>query len=317
MASVPVLDVSSLTVRAGAVALVQDVSLAVRAGETLCVVGESGCGKSLTCLAAMGLLDPPLVATGAVRMFGQSLLGLDEAALGRIRGREAAMIFQNPGASLNPVQRVGDQVAEALAVHGACPAGTAGRRAVELLAEVGIPDPAGRARAYPHEISGGMAQRVMIAMAMACRPRLLFADEPTTALDVTVQAQIVRLLAELRQELGLALLFITHNLDLMAQICDRALVMYGGLVLEEAPVGALFATPQQPYTAALMNCVPRLTDVPGQLGVIEGAPPIAGRMGPGCPFEPRCAQRIERCATDRPPERVDGRRRVTCWVQAA
>ena len=305
MASEPVLDVSSLTVRAGAVALVQDVSLTVRAGETLCLVGESGCGKSLTCLAAMGLLEPPLVATGAVRMFGQPLLSLGEAALGRIRGRDAAMIFQNPAASLNPVHRVGDQVAEALAVHGKIPAGTARRRAIEMLAEVGIPDPAGRARAYPHEISGGMAQRVMIAMAMACRPRLLFADEPTTALDVTVQAQILRLMRDLVRQSGTALVFVTHDLGVVAEIADHVAVMYAGRVVETAPVEMLFRRPQHPYTRALMACRVRTNRGRSVLPAIEGTVPLPGLHPPGCAFSPRCSQAEPVCAT-LPPLRPTG-----------
>ena len=268
--SAAVLDIDALTVMAGDVALVQDVSFSVRGGETLCVVGESGCGKSLTCLAAMGLLEPPLAAMGSVRMFGQSVLGLDEAALNRIRGRDVAMIFQNSGASLNPVHRIRDQVAEALTIHQGQAAGAARRRAVELLAEVGIPDPARRARAYPHEISGGMGQRVMIAMAMACRPKLLFADEPTTALDVTIQAQILRLMRGLVQQSGMALVFVTHDLGVVAEIADQVAVMYAGRIVETAPVERLFRHPQHPYTRALMAC---------RIGANRGAKPAAGDRG--------------------------------------
>ena len=293
----PVLEASGLTVTAGNVALVQDVTLAVHAGETLCVVGESGCGKSLTCLAAMGLLEPPLTATGSVRMFGQEMLGLDEAALNCVRGRNAAMIFQNPGASLNPVHRVGDQVAEALSVHQNIPVAAAKRRAVELLAEVGIPDPVRRARSYPHEISGGMGQRVMIAMAMACRPKLLFADEPTTALDVTIQAQILRLTRGLVQRSGMAMVFVTHDLGVVAEVADHVAVMYAGRIVETAPVETLFRNPQHPYTRALMACRVGANRRAAVLPAIEGTVPMPGRRPPGCAFAPRCPQAAAVCAS--------------------
>ncbi len=294
----PVLQLSDLTVSAGVVALVQDVSLQVQAGETLCLVGESGCGKSLTCLAAMGLLEPPLaVQAGSVRMFGQEVVGLRESALNQLRGRDVAMIFQNPGMSLNPVHRVGDQVAEALVAHGGLGAGAAKRRAIELLAEVGIPDPARRYRSYPHEISGGMGQRVMIAMAVACRPRLLFADEPTTALDVTIQAQILRLLGGLARESGMALVFVTHDLGVVAEIADRVAVMYAGRIVETAPVDTLFRRPQHPYTRALMACRVGANRRVGLLPAIEGTVPLAGQRPPGCAFAPRCPQAAPVCAT--------------------
>ncbi len=297
--------------------VVRGVSFTLEPGEALGLVGESGSGKSQTALSILRLLKPPgRILSGSVRFEGVELTQLDDRAMSALRGAGLSMVFQDAMASLNPAFTIGTQITDAIRAHRPVTRSAARDLAVDALTRVGIREAGSRLTQYPHQFSGGMRQRALIAMAIACRPRLLVADEPTTALDVTVQAQIVRLLAELRQELGLALLFITHNLDLMAQICDRALVMYGGLVLEEAPVAALFATPHQPYTAALMGCVPRLSDVPGQLGVIEGAPPIAGRMGPGCPFEPRCSQRIDRCVTERPPERMDGDRRVTCWVAA-
>ena len=299
------------------VEVVRGVSFDLDEGEALGLVGESGSGKSQTALAILRLLKPPgRILGGSVRFAGQELTTASDAELTRLRGAGISIVFQDALAALNPAFTIGVQLEDVVMAHRGFSRRKARDVAVEALHLVGIPDAAGRLRQYPHQFSGGMRQRALIAMAVACRPKLLLADEPTTALDVTVQKQIVRLLADLRRELGLALLFITHNLDLMAEICDRAVVLYGGMVMEEAPTGPLFASPRQPYTRALLACVPRLRDAPGQLGSIAGAPPVAGRLGPGCPFEPRCQDRIERCAVERPAERVDGARRVACWAAA-
>jgi len=316
----PLLEVKDLRVgfpvNGRMVEVVRGVSFTLGSGEALGMVGESGSGKSQTALALLRLLKPPgHILSGSVRFEGTELTRASDGVMARLRGAGLSMVFQDAMASLNPAFTVGTQLTDVVRAHRRIGQGAARDVAVEALTRVGIHDAASRLTQYPHQFSGGMRQRVLIAMAIACRPRLLVADEPTTALDVTVQAQIVRLLAELRQQLGLALLFITHNLDLMAQICDRALVLYGGQVMEEARVTDLFATPRQPYTAALVACVPRLSDIPGQLGVIEGAPPVAGRLGPGCPFQPRCPRSIDRCLTERPPETWSGDRRIACWVQ--
>ena len=295
--------------------VVRGVSFTVDEGEALGLVGESGSGKSQTALAILRLLKPPgRILSGRVRFAGEELTTMSAAALARLRGAGISIVFQDALAALNPAFTIGTQLTDVIMAHRGLSRRAALDVAVEALTLVGIPNPAGRVGQYPHQFSGGMRQRALIAMAVACRPRLLLADEPTTALDVTVQKQIVRLLAQLRGELGLAMLFITHNLDLMAEICDRAVVLYGGMVMEEAPVGPLFAAPRQPYTRALLACVPRLRDAPGALGTIEGAPPIAGRLGAGCPFEPRCPDRLAVCGTERPVERREEARRVACWA---
>jgi oligopeptide/dipeptide ABC transporter ATP-binding protein len=297
------------------VEVVRGVSFSIDEGEALGLVGESGSGKSQTALAILRLLKPPgRILGGRVRFAGQELTSASPAALAALRGAGISIVFQDALAALNPAFTIGTQLTDVIMAHRGGTRARARDTAVEALARVGIPDPGGRLGQYPHQFSGGMRQRALIAMAVACGPKLLLADEPTTALDVTVQKQIVRLLAQLRQELGLALLFITHNLDLMAEICGRAVVLYGGMVMEEAPVAELFAAPRQPYTRALLACVPRLRDAPGQLGTIEGAPPVPGRLGAGCPFEPRCPARLDVCARERPAERAEGARRIACWA---
>jgi oligopeptide/dipeptide ABC transporter ATP-binding protein len=297
----------------GTIELVRGLSFTVEAGEAVGLVGESGSGKSQTALAILHLLRPPVrILKGAIRFDGQDLATADERTMRHIRGGAISMVFQDALSGLNPAFTIGTQLTNVITAHRRVGRAEARTIAIEALGMVGIREPESRLGQYPHQFSGGMRQRVLIAMAIACRPKLLIADEPTTALDVTVQAQIVELLADLRDRLGLALLFITHNLDLMSQLCRRAVVLYGGMLMEEAPVADLFGAPRQPYTRALLACVPRLTDTPGAINSIEGSPPVAGRLGPGCPFAPRCTLKIEQCAA-RPPERVKDAHRIACW----
>ena len=299
-----VLDVRGLTIEidtpAGPIRPVRDVSLHVAPRETLAIVGESGSGKSLTGLAVMGLLPAAARVVGGSATFGgRDLLRLDEAALRRVRGAELAMIFQDPMSSLNPVHRAGRQVAEAVLAHQQVSPAAAEARALELFEQVGIPDAARRARSFPHELSGGMRQRVMIAMAMANGPRLIIADEPTTALDVTIQAQVLDLLAGLQRERGLALVFITHSLAVVAEIAGRVAVMYAGQVVEEGPVARVFSRPLHPYTAALIASAPTEGGPPPE--GIPGVVPLPHALPPGCTFAPRCAHRLDACEAAPPP----------------
>jgi oligopeptide/dipeptide ABC transporter ATP-binding protein len=278
-------------------AAVRDLSLDLMRDETLALVGESGCGKSVTALSVMGLVQPPYgrVARGRIVLDERDLTGLPESEMERIRGNRMAMIFQEPMTSLNPVMTVGDQVAESLRIHRGLDRRAALDRARALFEEVKIPSAAQRLGEYPHQFSGGMRQRVMIAIALACDPIVLLADEPTTALDVTIQAQVLGLLADLRAKHGTAVLFITHNLGVVAQIADRVAVMYAGEVVEQGPVGAIFADPHHPYTRALFSAIPRL-DAPGQaLSAIPGRVPPLDAMPPGCRFAPRCPLRRDGC----------------------
>jgi peptide/nickel transport system ATP-binding protein len=310
----PVLAIDSMTVGTETVDLVLDASLHVAAGETLCLVGESGCGKSLTCLAAMGLLaDPVRLKSGRVSLLGKDLGGLDERSLRQMRGREMAMIFQDPSASLNPVQRVGRQIAEVLVIHEGATWKAAMRRAVELLDKVGIHDPEARAGAYPHQLSGGMCQRVMIAMALACRPRLIISDEATTALDVTTQAQILKLMKSLQDETGTAMIFVTHDLSVVAEIADRVAVMYSGRIVETGTADDIFDRPAHPYTQGLMNCrLHALSAADGRLAAIGGTVPRPAARPSGCAFRPRCDRAADACATLPASRSHGGRQTVAC-----
>ena len=278
-------------------AAVDGISLAVAHGETLALVGESGCGKSITALSIMGLVPDPAgrIASGSIRLEGTELVGLTDQALEKYRGDRMAMIFQEPMTSLNPVMTIGDQVAEALILHRNLSKSAARARALEVLEEVKIPSAAARFDDYPHQFSGGMRQRVMIAIALACEPALLLADEPTTALDVTIQAQVLGLLADLKAKHGMAMLFITHNLGVVAQIADRVAVMYAGQIVEQGAVEAIFAAPAHPYTRALFAAIPRM-DLEGQeLTAIRGRVPPLDAMPTGCRFAPRCPLRRAGC----------------------
>ncbi len=276
--------------------LLSAVSFQVRRQEIFALVGESGCGKSICCLALARLHpEPPFeVAAGRILVAGQDVLTLAPRALRTLRGGTIAYIFQDPGVCLNPVQRIGTQIAEAIRLHDRQTPDVRGR-VVELLRQVGIADPELRARAYPHELSGGMQQRVMIAMALSCRPAILVADEPTTALDVTIQAQILDLLRRLRDETGTAIILITHNLGVVAGLADTVAVMYAGEIVETAPTARLLRSPQHPYTQALLAAVPRLGDQREELATIAGRVPAAGEFPPGCRFAPRCACRQPAC----------------------
>jgi oligopeptide/dipeptide ABC transporter ATP-binding protein len=303
----PLLEVDSLSVEfpleSGVVRAVDGVSLSVGVGERLAIVGESGSGKTVTALAVMGLLEPPgRVTAGDVRLDGRSLVDLPEDEYRAVRGREIAMVFQDPMSALNPAMRVGAQVAEAITVHdGATSRGEASRRAVQLLEQVGIASPESRARDYPHQLSGGMRQRVMLAMALANAPRVLIADEPTTALDVTTQAQILELIDTLRAELGLAVVLVTHDLGVVAGHADRVVVMYAGRVLEDGTVDDVLTSPRHPYTRALLASVPTAVSARGGLTPIRGAPPNLIDVPAGCPFHPRCDYAQPRCKETVPP----------------
>ena len=307
----PVLDVRGLKTvfrtRGGEVHAVNAVSFDLRPGELLGVVGESGSGKSVTMMSLIGLLpSPPAdVREGQVLLDGEDILKISPAALRDIRGAKIGFIFQDPMTSLNPVFTVGNQIMEPLRRHMGLTKAQAETRAAELLDLVGIPDARARLQSYPHQFSGGMRQRVMIAIALACDPKVLIADEPTTALDVTIQAQILELVRDLRQKLGMAIIWITHDLGVIAGIADRVLVMYGGQVVEQAAVGDLFADPRHPYTRALLKTIPSLVGGRAKrLQVIEGQPPILARAPTACPFRTRCAHAFARCVVENPQRRI-------------
>jgi len=286
-------------------------------GETLGLVGESGCGKSVTSLAIMRLIPQPpgRIEAGSVRYDGRELLELTEREMRHIRGKCIAMIFQDPTASLNPVYTIGYQIIEAIRAHGSVGRSDAARQAIELLERVQIPSPEERIDDYPHQLSGGMRQRTMIAMALAGRPRLLIADEPTTALDVTIQAQIMQLFGRIKSETDMSILLVTHDLGVVAEVADRVAVMYAGRIVETAPVDDLFAHPLHPYTCGLMRCIPRTDRADNALRVIPGTVPDPARKPPGCPFHPRCELTQGRCRTTMPPttQPAPGHS-VACWM---
>lgn len=309
------LDVKNLSVRFdtpdGDVCAVTDLSFSMSKGETLAIVGESGSGKSQTAFAILGLLDRNGHATGSVRFDGQEVLNLPEQEMNAVRSRRISMIFQDPMTSLNPYIRVSDQLSEVLMLHDGKSKADARKEALHMLDAVRIPDAARRIDNYPHEFSGGMRQRIMIAMALMCRPELLIADEPTTALDVTVQAQIMALLSDIQQDFGMGIILITHDLGIVAGSCARTLVLYGGRVMEEGPTDQLFKAPKHPYTTGLLQAVPRFDRDDEALLTIPGDPPDMSNPPPGCPFAPRCPLTADNCQT-MPPLTQDGGRRHAC-----
>ena len=304
----PLLSVEHLTtgfdIGGRFVPAVMDVSFQVDAGETLCLVGESGSGKSVTALSIMGLVQPPgRTAEGRVLFRGQDLRALDEFAMQKVRGAEIALVFQEPMTALNPVFTIGSQIEETLRVHGRATRRTSRAKAIELLDLVSVPEPQKRVRDYPHQLSGGLRQRALIAMSLACEPALVIADEPTTSLDVTIQAQILDLLRTLQRRMGLALLLITHDLGVVAEMADRVAVMYAGRIVEEAPVRDLFADPKHPYTRGLIASIPG--GAPGtRLRAIQGTVPPLGELPPGCSFSPRCPDRFEPCPKAHPADTI-------------
>ncbi len=321
-AEIPLLSIEHLTTvfdtAKGPVAAVDDISFEIRAGETLGVVGESGSGKSVTALSIMRLVQPPgRIAVGRIMFKGRDLLTLDERAMQRVRGAEIGLIFQEPMTALNPVFRVGDQIAEALLVHGRATRREARAKAIALLRAVRITNPESRIDDYPHQLSGGMRQRVLIAMAIACQPSLVIADEPTTALDVTIQAEILDLLRDMKAALGLSLLLITHDLGVIAETADRVAVMYAGRIVETGPVREIFRNAAHPYTRGLLASMPG--GRPGQrLRAIEGSVPMLGDLPPGCAFNPRCPDRFAPCTTAPPPDYPAGPDQTAkCYLHAA
>ena len=308
MPDTPLLEVTNLATHfftgAGVVRAVDGISFSIGAGEAIGIVGESGCGKSVTVLSLMRLIATPpgRTVSGSIRFAGRDLLKLSDEEMRHVRGNEMAMIFQDPMTSLNPVLPIGLQIVEGLEFHTGMTRTLARRRAAELLDLVGIPSASKRLDDYPHQFSGGMRQRVMIAMAISCEPKLLVADEPTTALDVTIQAQILELLRRLRRDLGMALILITHDLGVVAGICDRVNVMYAGKIIESAEVDESFGDPRHPYTLGLLNSVPRIDrPIGAELVPIEGMPPDLIAVPPGCPFAPRCVFRLPECTEIVPP----------------
>ena len=325
--NIPLLEVNDLTVRfylnESTVHAVNGVSFTVDDGQVVGIVGESGCGKSVTSLALMRLIQTPGRIDGGQVLLKDpanriDLLQLTEKQIEHVRGNRISMIFQDPMTSLNPVLTIGYQLMEPLKLHRGLDTSEAREEAIRLLSKVGIPEPEGRLKEYAHQYSGGMRQRVMIAMAAACSPDLLIADEPSTSLDVTIQAQILDLLLELKRDLGTAIIIITHDLGVIAEMAEKVVVMYAGTVVESGPVHAIFNTPFHPYTKALMTSIPSLRNTPERLTTIEGAPPVVLRELTSCPFAPRCPDRIPRCAEERPPlTELMLSHHCACWVASA
>jgi oligopeptide/dipeptide ABC transporter ATP-binding protein len=314
----PVLRVDGLTIALGSVKLVEDLSFDIMPGEAFGLVGESGCGKSVTALSILRLVaSPPLAITGGrIEFGGRDLLKLSEAEIRGVRGGEIAMIFQEPMTSLNPVFTIGDQIGETLTIHRSMNARAAASRAAELLDLVGIPAARAQLERYPHQLSGGQRQRAMIAMALACEPKLLIADEPTTALDVTVQAQILALIERLRREFGLACLLITHDLGVVGETCARVAVMYAGRIVEHGPTAEVFGRPRHRYTKALLETIPAANPPGKRLPALPGNVPAPGRRASGCTFAERCAAPLARCAGERPQLVRAGEHGVACWNPA-
>jgi oligopeptide/dipeptide ABC transporter ATP-binding protein len=324
MSSEPLLSLENLSTHyvsqqgARVVRAVDDVTLSLSAGGTLGIVGESGSGKSTLALTILRLLPPAACIVGGRMMFeGENLLDKSDTEMRRVRGKRIAMILQDPMASLNPLFSIGNQVGEPLRVHEGASRASAWERAVTLLKSVRIASPETRVSQFPHEMSGGMRQRIVGAIGISCEPRLLIADEPTTSLDLTIQAQYLNLLRELQRAHGLALIFITHNLGIVAKMCDQLAVMYAGRVVEQGPVSRIFSAPTHPYTRALLGSIPRMTDNRDHLTAIEGQPPDLSSLPPGCAFAPRCPMAFARCRVEAPPEfAVDEGRTARCWLTA-
>lgn len=291
----PIIEIAGLRVAFDGVPVLHGVDLSLNRGEAVGMVGESGCGKSVTWLAALGLLSQRARMSGSVRLKGEELLHAPASRLDKVRGGRIAMIFQDPASALNPVHKVGEQIIEVLRLHRGMEWQAARTEALHLFDQVGIPDASRRLDAYPHEFSGGQNQRIMIAMALAGRPDVLIADEPTTALDVTIQAQILDLLRQIQRETGMALVLISHDLGIIGEVCERVLVLYAGRVVEEAPVDRLFASPSHPYTRGLLGALPSLETQKARLAAIPGVVPSAADLPAGCSFAPRCELRVERC----------------------
>jgi oligopeptide/dipeptide ABC transporter ATP-binding protein len=322
MSSEPLLSLENLSAHyvsqhgTRVVRAVDDVTLSLRAGGTLGIVGESGSGKSTLALTILRLLPPAGRIVGGRIMFeGENLLDKSDTEMRRVRCKRIAMILQDPMASLNPLFSIGDQVGEPIRVHEGASRADAWQRAVSLLRSVRIPSPETRVTQYPHEMSGGMRQRIVGAIAISCGPRLLIADEPTTSLDLTIQAQYLHLLRDLQRERGLAMIFITHNLGIVAKMCDQLAVMYAGRVVEQGPVARVFSAPAHPYTKALLGSIPRMTDNRERLTAIEGQPPNLASLPPGCAFAPRCPMAFARCRAEAPPEFAAGDGHTArCWL---